>query len=513
MNTQPYKLLTLAAALAVVGTSCSKDTFLDVNNNPNNPIAAAPGVLLTNVEVVTGFNMGNEVNRTGSILVQHLAGAANQSATTDTYDLRGAGFADDAWNRFYSGSIINCNKLIEAGGRAQSPAYVGIAKLQKAYCFAVLTDCWGNVPYSQAAMGLDLIQPRFDKQEDIYKGTADIKSLFDLVREGLNDLDQPIPTSSIRPSSADDPVYNGDLVKWRKMGNTLLLKLANTINRREPALSASIIAEVLAKNTMTTQAYITANSDDYQVPFGATIGNQNPLQYFNYNNRPSDQILSQRLLDSMAVRNDPRLPFFFTTTPTRTATVNTTGTNTTVGTFTGYQNNSGLAIPTLASGNRSRIGVYQTGANGEAPIRMITNFQRAFILAEYYLSINDLAKAQTFYTEAITASMTKAGVPAATVSTYLTANPSVATLRGSAIRMLNQIITQKWIAWVGNGYEAYNDFRRTGYPRLALVTSPVGDDPTAIPVRFPYPNSELGANSANSPGQVLTNQKVWWDID
>jgi hypothetical protein len=524
MTQHRYKILGLTAALAVVAAGCSKDEFLDVNTNPNNFETSAPGVVLTNTEVVTGFTMGNEIQRTGEILVQHLAGLGNQSAQADDYRLQASGFADGAWDRMYQGSIYNCNGLITIAARVNSPAYAGIAKLQKAYSFAVLTDLWGDVPYSQASLGLENLAPRFDKQQDIYKGTADIQSLFDLVKEGLADLDK---ASATAPTANDDLVYSGNLTRWKKMGNTLLLKLANTINRKEPALAASIIKEVVAKGP---GAYISDNADDYQIPFGSSTGNQNPIYYFNYINRTTDQIVSQRIIDSMNVRNDPRLPYFFTNTPPRGTAANTTGTNTsvavvpgipvvpaggtqTVYTFTGYQNNSGAGVPAALS-NRSRPGVYQVGNSGEAPIVLLTNFQRAFIMAEAALTDPTIGNAQTLYQEGIRQSMLKAGVSAATVTAYFAANPSVVSLSTAAAdreKSINKIITQKWIAWVGNGYEPYNDYRRTGYPRLQVVTPNASpDDVNSIPARFPYPSSELSANTSQAPAFVKTNVKVWW---
>lgn len=521
MKNQRYILATLTAALAVASVGCKPDSFLDVNASPNQFTTASPSIVLTNLELVTGFNMGNDVTRASSVLVQHYAGLGNQIANVDNYQLQQSGFTDATWDRFYQGTIYNANGLVSVATRVNSPAYAGIAKLQKAYAFAVLTDLWGDVPYTQAALGLDNISPRFDTQESMYKGATGIQSLFDLVREGLADLRK---TSAVVPSVVDDPVYSGDLTKWSRMGNTLLLKLANTISRKDPATANAVIAEVLAKGT---SAYMTANTDDYQIPFGTAQGGTNPIYYFNYTNRPNDQMLSQRLLDSMNVKNDPRLPYFFTNTPPRGTASNTTGTDTrlpivasippattgqTVYTFTGYQNNSSAAVPTALS-NRSRPGVYQIGASGEAPIRLITNFQRAFILAEYYLGQSNASLAQQYYTEGVTASMTKVGLTAAQVTAYLAANPTVATLRGTNEQKLDQIIVQKWIAWVGNGYEPYNDYRRTGYPRLQVVqpnASP--DDQTTIPSRFPYPSSELSNNSANAPALVKTNVHVWWDI-
>jgi hypothetical protein len=514
MKNQRLIGFSFASALSLMTLGCNKDEFLDVNTDPNNPSVVAPGTVLSAVEVSTGFNMGNDVNRATSILVQHYAGIGNQVADFDAFRLALVGF-DDTWNRFYSSSIFNANQLITLGSASSSPAYTGIAKLIKAYNFAVVTDLWGDVPYSQAALGQLNFQPRFDRQEDIYKGTADIQSLFDLVREGLRDLDQ---TSVVVPAATEDPIYAGNLVKWRKMGNTLLLKLALTISKKEPALARTVINEVLSKSGT---SYIASNADDFQVPFGSASGSQNPIYSFNFVARTTDQFMSQRLLDSMRVKNDPRLPFFFTATPTvgTTSPSNTSGTATTlpgpggVGflTFTGYQNGSGAGAPVVA--NRSLPGVYQVGpTGGDAPIRLITNFQRAFILAEASLNLGVTvagATAQQLYTEGITQSMLKAGLTQAQITAYLAANPDVATLSGSDTRKTNQIITQKWIAWVGNGYEPYNDYRRTGFPRLVLPQNTGGDDPTAIPARFPYPNQEITSNP-NSLGTVKTNVPVWW---
>jgi hypothetical protein len=92
------------------------------------------------------------------------------------------------------------------------------------------TDLWGDVPYSQAGQGLLFPQPRFDKQEDIYQGSASlgIQSLFDLVKEGMADLDKP---STFRPAN-DDLIYKGDVAKWKRAGNSLLLKFALQISKK-----------------------------------------------------------------------------------------------------------------------------------------------------------------------------------------------------------------------------------------------------------------------------------------
>ena len=506
--------LALAGTLLVGGTSCSVDSFLDVNTNPNNSITAPPSVLLTSSIITTGFSNGNEINRISSLLVQHIAGVQNQATGYDVYNIRGG--LDNQWQgELYAGVLQNTQTLISTADQANSPAYSGIAKLLKAYNFAMTTDLWGDIPYSEALQGLKKLQPRFDKQEDIYKGSADIQSLDDLVKEGLADLDK---TSALLPSLTDDPVYRGDLTKWRRMGNTLRLKLANTISRREPARATAIINEVVAANNA-----ILTNADDFEIPFGGTVGNRNPIFDFNNIQRNTDQMLSQRLLDSLIVRNDPRLSAYFTRTPTpviggSVPQINITGTVTPQGTFTGFQNGGvgTLPIPGLLT-NRSNYNVYLTGSGGEAPIRLLTNFQRLFIMAESALLLGTGGGTpQALYQAAIRASMTKTGIADAAVTTYFANNPRVALLSANQSVAHNQIMTQKWIAWVGNGYEAYNDYRRTGFPRLSLALNAAGDNPNILPKRFVYPASELSGNAGNAPAPSAvpnTTLPVWWDVD
>ncbi|WP_426059597.1 SusD/RagB family nutrient-binding outer membrane lipoprotein [Hymenobacter sp. B1770] len=521
----------LAGLVTLGGAGCSVDKFLDVNNTPNNPITAPPTVLLTSTAIGTAFSNGNEINRITSLLVQHVAGAANQAAGQDRYNIRGG--LDNQWQfEQYAGVLQNSQTLIETANSVNSPAYAGIGKLLKAYNFAMVTDLWGDIPYSEALQGLNKLQPRFDSQEDIYKGNSalGIQSLDALIKEGLADLDA---TSTLKPSTSDDPVYAGDLAKWKRMGNTLRLKLANTMSRKEPALARTIINEVIAGNN-----FISSNADDFEVRFGGAVGNRNPIADFNGVNivnpttgavtgsttlvgqRNVDIILSQRLLDSMAVRNDPRLPIFFNTVP---ATAGTPAapvagvTTTSVGTFRGFQNGGVGALPTTPAG-RSKYFTYLTGNSGEAPIRLLTNFQRLFIMAESALilgtSTGGAANAQALYRDAIRASMTKAGLTNAQVDAYFTDNPQVANLSTNQTKAHNQIMTQKWIAWVGNGYEAYNDYRRTGFPRLALTLNAEGDNPNVLPKRFVYPASELSGNANNAPKNVPdTTVPVWWDVD
>lgn len=476
-------ILFLIIPVLFASSSCKK--FIDVNKSPNNPTSVPPSTLLPTTTVGIAFANSNDLDRATSVIVQHLAGTGSQALDYDVYKLDG--YFDNQWNfELYNGAVNNLVIIINQYGDA-NPAYGGIAKLELAYAYSMLTDLWGDVPYSQAGQGTKFLTPRFDKQQDIYQGNAtdNIQSLFDMVKEGLADLDKP---SVLKPGK-DDIVYGGDLTKWKRMGNTLLLKFAIQISNPNPALAKSTIDAVISGNN-----YINANILDFEVPFGSSVGNQNPLYNFNNVNRTTDQMLSARLLTLSRSLNDTvRLGKYFTK-PT--------------GNFVAFDNGSTATPPTLA--NRSKYNTYLVGTSGEAPIRLLTFAQVNFILAESALILGTSGDANTYYQAGITANMQKVGMTTAEINQYFTDNPGVVTLSGTTEDKRKQIITQKYIAWIGNGIEAFDDYRRTGYPVLALAQNAAGQNPNVIPTRLTLPTGELQRNpNAPNPGPH-TDVKVWW---
>ncbi len=476
-------ILILTILVLITSASCKK--YLDVNETPNNPTTVPPSVLLSTTTVGLAFANANDLSRATSALVQHIAGVANQTQQYDIYNLEGS--FDNQWNfEIYNGSANNLQKLIDDHSTT-NPVYSGIAQLQLAYIYSVAADLWGDVPYSQAGKGLEYLTPRFDKIQDIYQGNSaeGIVSLFDLVKAGLADLDK---TGVLKPGK-DDIVYGGDIAKWKRMGNTLLLKFAIQLTNVNAALAKSTIESVITGNN-----YINANSLDFEVPFGSSVGNQNPLYNFNYVNRTGDQMLSQRLLNLARSLNDTvRLARFFTKPN---------------GVFTAFDNGATTATP--ATANRSKYNTYLVGTSGEAPIRLLTFAQVNFILAEAALILGTPGDPNTYYQAGIKASMQKVGMTTAEIDNYFTTNPTVVTLAGTTEEKRKQIITQKYISWIGNGIEAYNDYRRTGYPVLALAINAAGHNPNVIPTRLPYTSGELSRNP-NTPNPIIrTDVKIWW---
>ena len=479
-------IIILAGAVLTLG-ACRK-SFFEVNDTPNNPLVVPPSTVLPFTQTVIGFANANDLGRMASILIQHNAGVANQVAAYDTYQIDNA--LDNQWNSEIYGNGTNNLRTLIAQNEIKNPAYSGLAKIELAYLFSMATDLFGDVPYSQAGMGLAFESPRFDKQEDIYQGNAalNIQSLFDLVKSGLADLDK---SGSLTPGN-DDIIYKGDLTKWKRAANTLLLKFAMQISNRNPALATSTINAVLTGNN-----YINSTALDFEVPFGTTPGNQNPLFSFNNLNRPGDQMLSTRFRNLIYSLNDTvRLAKLYTKPN---------------GVFTSYDNGSTATAPATAA--RSKYNVYLTGNSGEAPQRLLTFYQVNFILAEAALTLGTPGNPDTYYKAGITAHMLKIGMTQAEINTYFATNPTVVTLTGTTEQKRQQIITQKYISFVGNGIEAYNDYRRTRYPVLTVSQNASGDNPNVIPERFPYTPNEIQRNP-NVPLvnglRPKTDVKVWW---
>jgi len=482
-------------SFALLFTSCKK--YLAINDTPNNPIVVPPSVLLPTTTAGLAFANSNELGRAASVLMQYNTGIANQVVQEDIFNLDN--LLDNQWSNEVYGRTIQNLRILIRDYQETSPAYSGVAKLQLAYIFSVATDLWGDAPYSQAGYGLEFQSPRFDKQEDIYLGNSSmqITGLFDMVKDGLADLDKP---SILKPGLKDDMVYakiaadtvnNANLVKWKRVGNTLLLKFALQISNRNAALAKSTIDQVISGNN-----YINSNSLDFEVPFGSTTGNQNPLYAFNNINRVGELMLSTRFLNLIRSLNDTvRLSKFYTKSN---------------GNFVSFNNGAAITTAAPAAATRSKYNTYLVGTAGEAPIRLLTNFQVQFILAESALILGTAGDPNTYFQAGIRANMQKIGMTTAEIDNYFATNPAVVTLSGTIEEKRKQIITQKYIALTGNAIESFNDYRRTGYPELTLPQNAAGDNPAVFPTRLPYTPNELARNPNAPNPRPKTDVKLWF---
>ncbi|MFD1165062.1 SusD/RagB family nutrient-binding outer membrane lipoprotein [Sphingobacterium daejeonense] len=347
------------------------------------------------------------------------------------------------------------------------------------------------MPYSEALLGdTDKTTPKLDAQKDIYLGNqqAGIQGLFDLVKSGLADLEKE---SLIKPGT-DDIVYRGDMEKWKRAGNSLLLKLGMQISQIDPAKSKEILQETITKNQ-----YINSNEVNLAVNFGGQVGSQSPIWTLTHNSLfQNDLLISTRLVNLLTNKKDPRLEKFVTKPTGNYVTID-----------------NGFAGTAPPFKDRSKYNAYVTGANGEGPTRLLTFAQTSFIIAEAIIRHGITGNAQTFYQQGIRASMADAGIAEDKITEYFKDNAVEVTLAGSNEDKIKQIITQKYISLFSNGLEQWNDWRRTGYPKLADHQNAAGIDGTR-PVRAVYIFAEQQRNPNFPQGNEVPNSNVpvWWDV-
>lgn len=445
------KLIGLLITASLIAVGCNQWIDTNLNVDPTSPEKVPGNTVLPTTQVGIAYVLGGDINRFTGCWTQHFFGHDRQHAGIYQYIIKEDDL-NNAWNTMYAGPMMDLKFLMDWGKENNSPYYSGIAKILMAFSLGMWTDLVGDIPYSQAFMGVNNLKPEYDSQEEIYKT---IQSLLD---EAIKDLQAP---SSLFKPSADDFIYGGKTAKWIKAAYTLKARYHLHLKQYDEALAA------LANG-------FTGNEDDLQLNFSDKETEANPL--YQFDQQRNDIRMGPKLMELMNYFNDPRLPFF--------AQPNDEG---------GYDQTSPLG-PFYASIN--------------SPVPFITFVEAKFIEAECQLAKGNSASAYQAYQDAIMASMAKVGVSDADAQTYLS-NPTVSV--GASNLTLQNIIEQKYIACYYNA-ETYTDWRRTGYPQLTPV---VGNQiPRRFP--YPqseriYNYNNLMKAAPNSGDINFKFEKLWWD--
>ncbi|RYZ39706.1 MAG: SusD/RagB family nutrient-binding outer membrane lipoprotein, partial [Sphingobacteriales bacterium] len=204
----------------VIGSGCRK--WLDVNQNPNVTTNVPIEMLLPSAQIAIASAVGADLQVNGSLWAQQWTQAPSSSQykiyeqyapTANEYDRE--------WSLLYSNALMDLEVMERKAREGNSLGNQAIAKLLKAYTFQVITDGWGDVPFSQALKGQNedggIISPVYDSQESIYNGIHSMIDSARLLIEAYND-------AAVHPEILGDLIYAGDMEMWRKFANTLQLK-------------------------------------------------------------------------------------------------------------------------------------------------------------------------------------------------------------------------------------------------------------------------------------------------
>jgi hypothetical protein len=446
--------------IVLIFSGCKK--FIDVNNNPNSPTSVSEKLLLAPIEVqIAGEPAAINVNH----IMQNIA--LNQAApNTGTYLFTNSSF-DGTWSTLYATCIKNLKLLQDMAVENKNPNYSGIAKVLTAYCFAMLTDYFGDVPLTDALQGLGKQFPAYDKQEDVYKR---IQSLLD---EAIADFNQ---NTGLKPGS-DDFFYAGDISKWKKLSYTLKARYHMRLSKIYGASTQADLVLADLANAMTS------NADDLKFTYPGTAGYYN--RWYNAMLPVETVSFASTLIDSLVSRSDPRLSILVAPAVSD-------------GAYRGRK--IGISFSSLPNLNSFSVVGSFYGAQA-SPVFLVNYSEVLFLKAEATLIKSGFAAAQPVYQDAIKAHMTKLNVSASAVTNYLSSRGTL-----TAANALQRIMEEKTIANFLS-VENYNDWRRTGFPELSLVANA---SLPQIPRRFFYPQSELNTNPQAIHSAKLTD-RVWWD--
>jgi hypothetical protein len=237
------KYIKIAVFAVLTGSFFSCEDLTSVNTNPNGvqPDMVNPNLIMPTVltEMAKAYvNLGYQ-DIAG--VVQHTQKDAWSSGHND-YDWGG----NQSWAGYYG--LLRDNELLYQRALTMNLEFhQGIALVNKAFLFGLITDLWGDAPYTNALKGelggVANILPTYDSQEVIYAGIiADLEKANKLLSKQKSEY------SSIVENV--DVIYAGDPTKWRKFANSLALRYFMRISGKKADVAKAGIENII-KNLQT----------------------------------------------------------------------------------------------------------------------------------------------------------------------------------------------------------------------------------------------------------------------
>ena len=465
-------------------TSCTKD-FEEINTDPNNPVSISPSLLLPNaIQVAVDRYWGHSTRYqrlnidAAMCWIQHLSRNIYINAEGDSYEIP-LTISSGTWNSIYNESLINFERvktLSIEGAEFENSNYLGIAMTMQAFGFAYLTDVFGPIPYSEALNGTAeeaINSPKYDSMEEVYAG----------ILSDLMEANDHLSTSG--PEVVGDILFNGDIMKWKRFTNSLALRIANRQAVKKPAESKAIMAQILSDPVK--YPIIESNDQTAELIHFDVIGSRNKM--FDVFSTRSDWNISSTLIDKLLELEDDRITVYAQPLDD--------------GSYAGLPN--GLTDAAAGTYNASVIGLKYL--DPAAPSVLMTYAEVEFIKAEAALDGDIDGDAEAFLESAIKASFQQQGL--------VMPDDYMSRIGGTT---KESIMTQKWIALFGQGVEAWNEYRRTGYPVMpAPNANSAFSNEGILPTRIEYPTSEYSLNKVNLDegvnmlgGSDNMRTPLWW---
>lgn len=413
---------------------------------------------------------------------------------------------------------------------------VQMCRIVKVILMHRMTDMYGDVPYREAGLGYieKKYFPKYDEQRYIYINM--LEELEDAAIKITITADNK-GKSSIAEA---DVMYKGDLMKWKRTAYSLMLRLGMRLSKVEPS-TAEIWVKKAFDSGMLTSDYTQdmLMNHDNKTDDSAEASGKVLIELDRNSSR-----VSKTFIDMLQSTNDPRLPYIATVChdPDNAKDLGNNDPTIQLGMPNGWdKKGQGIATDIAYSPNwkglrheevtdpkdfdyalgmnKYSVVNRETFARLDAPTLIITHAQNQLLLAEAADRGWVTGNPADYYKAGVEAAMKtflhfgkKFDITDAQINAYLTANPY------NAANAREQINTQYWIVCFMDEYEAWANWRRTGYPALTPVNYTPNDTGGTIPRRFTYSTTETTNNSKHYleavnrlPGGDKMTSRVWWD--
>jgi hypothetical protein len=517
--------ISIAICILAFSIGCSADDLADLNVNKNAVTEMDPSyVLSTSILAIGGEYENTRTNMLYSAtMIQHTASLAGYFSGDKYY--YSAQYSGAYMERHFTAVMRGLSNVIEQTKEDPALANVNaVATIMRAFDLHRMTDLHGDIPYTQAGYGLQDEAnwfPTYESQKDVYSNiVSDVKAARDKL------------SSSAKALGAQDVVYGGDIAKWKKFANALLMRVAMRMSNVDPNNAKAVFTEAYNSGAFTS------NDDNGTIKYlsGPQGFNRNGLNdgYWNTYKYSKDAKISKTFIDWMKANNDPRLmivsggtgnpedPTTWNTDPAAqigmpngytTATLQTSGLLTAdqLATFT-----------TPGVGNRMFSMINIKYIDWEDPYWLIsfaeTELMTAEAMVKGWISGDASAKFASGVTAAITAWTAfdaSFNRTAAEISAYILGRGFASANDSTKLQLIGE---EYWAATWLNDIESWSNWRRTGFPSLTPTSDPNRyNGINIIPRRLKYWENEISSNPANYEAAVNRmggdemDVKVWWD--
>ncbi len=483
-----YKVIFLALLVPYLISSCTKK-FDDINTNPDKPATAtaawfATDLLknITSVGRTTGFK--EPYNLAKYLLWTEL------QASLQYNKLYRADFS-------YPLTVLrNIDPMINYATTPElKNSYTALGHFVRAWQFFQTSMRVGDIPYSEAIQGATgIIKPKYDTQKDLFKGI-------------ISELDEANTLFSKGANFTGDFVYNGDIDKWRRLVNSFELYVLINLYKKTSDGDLNVIAKF---NEVAQRPLMRDYNDNFAIKYTGTKSYCYPWSNTatDLNEFTQYTMLSTTYVNMLKQNQDRRL--FYVAEPSDSL-LSKGKIASNFDAYMGVEPSNEFTNTLVNKINKSYSDLnkrYVESATAE-PVGFLCHWDVQFILAEAVVRgwITE-STPQYYYAEGIKSSMAFYGKYVDAKYThgvtmdqaYINAYPATIPLTGTTENKIKQIICQKYLAgFFQNGYQAWFEFRRTGYPEFVLnpATNSNPTDNTKFPTRWQYPQNEIDYNSDN----------------